>query len=197
MAKTGGNLKKLYAIFWLFLAFLMSGSQVAAQQHSNSIPNASPVLQTPPNASTPRCDSAMGGDCVVNQQFNVREYQQSGGHSFTRIHVTTIRAPVPLSRASRMQSASHLSHAAIVDVLCRTIPIFLAIWPQEHSRIFIILALIGERSWSSPTPPSELLGGSVRVSSASSFRNDLRQTSPAMENDKRSQRCFIAAKLES
>jgi hypothetical protein len=63
----------------LFLAFLMSGSQVAAQQHSNSIPNASPVLQTPPNASTPRCDSAMGGDCVVNQQFNVREYQQSGG----------------------------------------------------------------------------------------------------------------------
>jgi len=79
MTKTGGNLKKLYAILWLFSAFFMSGSQVAAQQHSNSIPNASPVLQTPPNASTPRCDSAVGGDCVVNQRFNVREYQQSGG----------------------------------------------------------------------------------------------------------------------
>src|SRR5258708_28464907 len=79
MTKTGGNLTKLYATLWLFSASLMSGSQVAAQQHSNSIPNASPVLQNTPNASTPRCDSAMGGDCIVNQRFNVREYQQSGG----------------------------------------------------------------------------------------------------------------------
>ena len=34
MTKTGGNLKR-YAILWLFSAFLMPGSQVASQQHSN------------------------------------------------------------------------------------------------------------------------------------------------------------------
>src|SRR5258707_10675941 len=106
--------------------------------------------------------------------------------SFTRTHATTTRVPVPLSLVSFMQSASHSSHAAIVDVPCRTIPIFLAIWPQEHCRIFIILALIGERSWSSPTPPLVLPDGSVPVSSVSSSRHDLRQTSPAMENHKRS-----------
>jgi hypothetical protein len=79
MTKTGGNLKRLFAVLWLFSAFFMSGSQVAGRQHSNSIPNASSVLQTPPSASTPRCNPAMGGDRVVNQQFNVREYRQSGG----------------------------------------------------------------------------------------------------------------------
>ena len=57
----------------------MSASQAAAQQHSNSIPNASPDLQTPRSASTPWCNSAVGGNCKVNQPFDVREYQRSGG----------------------------------------------------------------------------------------------------------------------
>src|ERR1700720_1843946 len=36
MTKTGGNLKKLHAILWLFSAFLMSGPQVGAQADQQS-----------------------------------------------------------------------------------------------------------------------------------------------------------------
>ena len=58
--------------------------------------------------------------------------------SFTRTRATTTRAPALLSPASSTRSAPHLSHAAIVGVLCPTTLLCLATCAQQHYPICTI-----------------------------------------------------------
>src|SRR6266850_4039977 len=64
-AKIGGKLKRLYSTLWLS-AFLLSGSQVGAQEQGGRTSGASPVSQSLPGAPTPTCKFTATGDCVVN-----------------------------------------------------------------------------------------------------------------------------------
>src|SRR6266481_6057973 len=78
-AKIGGKLKKLYPILWLS-AFLMSGSQLVAQEQGDRTLGASPVSKSLPDAPIPTCRFATTGDCIINlEQLRPQADPQGGG----------------------------------------------------------------------------------------------------------------------
>src|SRR5882672_1793947 len=83
-AKIGGKLKKLHSILWLS-AFLMSGSQLVAQEQGDRTSGASPVSKSLPDAPTPACKFTTTGDCVVNlEQLRPQADLQGGGQDAAR-----------------------------------------------------------------------------------------------------------------
>src|SRR5467141_2465302 len=83
-AKIGGKLKKLHSILWLS-AFLMSGSQLVAQEQGDRTSGASPVSKSLPDAPTPLCKFTTTGDCVVNlEQLRPQADLQGGGQDAAR-----------------------------------------------------------------------------------------------------------------
>ena len=83
-AKIGGKLKKLHSILWLS-AFLMSGSQLVAQEQGDRTSGASPVSKSLPDAPTPLCKFTTTGDCVVNlEQLRPQADPQGVGQNAVR-----------------------------------------------------------------------------------------------------------------
>src|SRR6267378_8379159 len=83
-AKIGGKLKKLHSILWLS-AFLMSGSQLVAQEQGDRTSGASPASKSLPDAPTPACKFTTTGDCVVNlEQLPPQADLQGGGQDAAR-----------------------------------------------------------------------------------------------------------------
>src|SRR6266850_3123938 len=83
-AKIGGKLKKLYPTLWLS-AFMLSGSQVVAQEQGDRTSGASPVSHSLPDAPTPRCIFTRTDDCVVNlEPFRPQPDPQGGGQDAAR-----------------------------------------------------------------------------------------------------------------
>src|SRR5882762_9645610 len=77
-AKIGGKLKKLYPTLWLS-AFMLSGSQVVAQEQGDRTSSASPVSHSLPDSPTPPCIFTRTDDCVVNlEPFRPQPDAQGG-----------------------------------------------------------------------------------------------------------------------
>jgi hypothetical protein len=77
-AKIGGKLKKLYPSLWLS-AFMLSGSQLVAQEQGDRTSGASPVSHSLPDSPTPPCIFTRTDDCVVNlEPFRPQPDAQGG-----------------------------------------------------------------------------------------------------------------------
>src|SRR6267143_5630896 len=84
-AKIGGKLKKLYATLWLS-AFMLSGSQLVAQEQGDHRSGARPVSHSLPDAPTPACRLTTAGDCVVNlEQLHPQADLQGSGQDAARL----------------------------------------------------------------------------------------------------------------
>jgi hypothetical protein len=78
--------KKLYPTLWLS-AFLLSGSQLVAQEQGDRTSGASPVSQSLPDAPAPTCKSTTTRDCVVNlEQLRPQADPPGGGQDTARPH---------------------------------------------------------------------------------------------------------------
>src|SRR5260370_9513390 len=84
-AKIGGKLKKLYASLWV-AAFMLSGSQLVAQEQGDHTSGARPVSHSLPDAPTPTCRLTTAGDCVVNlEQLRPQADPQGSGQDAARL----------------------------------------------------------------------------------------------------------------
>src|SRR5260370_4047891 len=107
-AKIGGKLKKLYATLWLS-AFMLSGSQLVAQEQGDRTSGVRSVSQSLPDAPTPTCKFTTTGDCVVNLgQLRPPADPQGSGQDAARL-------PVDASAPSRRAGVAQTPETLVVE----------------------------------------------------------------------------------